>query len=439
MTGGAGVFAPAIESCAEEISVLENEIERLRNGGELSPAQETEVIRKEVAVLKKYCAKLSSIQEENVQLKRERDALKKQIGSGGGSKPYDSTFPSTLKPPTGTESPDSISHLKSDHESLIKYEEHLGSLRSYFTDDCDESDDKAFLKNRLVELEDKLKTFNATVEERDKLRARVTQLESELSQFGQIPEEIEIIRERSRILDDIIVERDSLHTRLNKMKGLEDELLKLKKKATRVDELEKQIEALRKQLGQTKRSSQAEICGAKNQKDNIYRELENVKAERDMLRMKLADTATQDQEIERLRYRAKEAEVLRIERDRMKIRLDELAAVEVEFMQLLDRTKCIESIKAEREMYKSKYEELLGLECECDMLRSQVERAKSISRERDSMQQRLRECECCICDQENEINKLLSHIDRLSAGHEEQQVKPFIFNFNSKTKQTITI
>lgn len=73
-------------------------------------------------------------------------------------------------------------------------------------------------------------------------------------------------------------------------------------------------------------------------------------------------------------------------------------------------------------MYKEKYEDLLGLECECDMLRTQLDRAKDIISERDVLQRQVRDCECCIAEQEDEIKRLVCHVDRLTQGRDDQQV-----------------
>lgn len=385
------------DSCEAEIQALECEIERLKSSKTCTPEQETDIIRKELNVLKKYCAKLSTIQAENIQLKRQMGSLS-QNGKAGKS---GNIVVSKDKPIEESETLEQIKKLKDSSISVEEVQSKLDNLRDdSFVDDCDEKNDKSALKSRIAELEFQLSLHKDTIQERDRLKARVQQLEAELQKYGNLPGEVEVLRKRSLMLDEIIVERDSLHTRLNHLQGIEKQVADLKKKASRVDELEKQLKDLQ----------------------NNQKEIQNLKAERDMLRMKAADYTNAEQEIERLRYRAKEAEVLRIERDRMKVRLDELAAVEVEFMQLLEKTKCLETIKAEREMYKSKYEELLGLECECDVLRTQIDRAKAVCIEKDVLEDRLQECECLIAEQENEINKLLSHIDRLSQGHEEQQV-----------------
>lgn len=205
------------------------------------------------------------------------------------------------------------------------------------------------------------------------------------------------------MLDDVMKERDSLHARLARMEGLDDEVRELKERANRADQCAKELEALRNELGDGRRASQD-----KNQNDK--------------LRKQASDLAAAEQELEKLRYRAKEAEVLRIERDKLKERLDELAGLEEEYMDLLEKLKALEGIEAERDMYKDKCEELLELEYEAEVLRAQVERARDILAERDALQRQLREYECCIADQEDEIKRLVSHIDRMTDGRDEQQV-----------------
>lgn len=127
-----------------------------------------------------------------------------------------------------------------------------------------------------------------------------------------------------------------------------------------------------------------------------------------------------------MKGKAKEGEVVKLERDQLRMRVDQLANIEAQYMDLLDKTRGFDAIKNERDLYKQKYEELLGLECECDILRAQLETVKDIDKERDALQRQVRECECCIADQEDEIKRLVTHIDRLTNGKDDQQVKCFI-------------
>lgn len=116
---------------------------------------------------------------------------------------------------------------------------------------------------------------------------------------------------------------------------------------------------------------------------------------------------------------------MKLERDQLRMRVDQLANIEAQYMDLLDKTRGFDALKNERDLYKQKYEELLGLECECDILRAQLENVKDIDKERDALQRQVRECECCIADQEDEIKRLVTHIDRLTNGKDDQQVKYF--------------
>lgn len=93
------------------------------------------------------------------------------------------------------------------------------------------------------------------------MRARCQQLENELLKYGDLPGEVEVLKRRSRMLDDVTSERDSLYQRLKQLEGVEDEVQKLKDKANRVDELEKQLAQSKKDLQSTRRGSDAQAKG----------------------------------------------------------------------------------------------------------------------------------------------------------------------------------
>lgn len=84
--------------------------------------------------------------------------------------------------------------------------------------------------------------------------------------------------------------------------------------------------------------------------------------------------------------------------------------------------KCIDVLKAERDLFKSKYEGLMGLECECDILRSQVDKARVVEKERDALENRVEELEDCVTNLENEIKRLVMHIELLAEERDQQQV-----------------
>lgn len=188
------------------------------------------------------------------------------------------------------------------------------------------------------------------------------------------------------------------------------------------EDLERQLAAAKNKFGNDITASQIEVASVRKQMECKCKELESLRAENTVLRKKISEFEARDQETERLRYRVKEAEVLRIERDRMKMRLDELSNIEMEFMDLLDRTKGFDAIKNERDMFKAKYEELLCVECEVEMLRQQLDATKGIVDERNALERQVCDLECCLADQEGEIDRLVDHIENLAQGRDDQQV-----------------
>lgn len=126
----------------------------------------------------------------------------------------------------------------------------------FLLQDTDVGDD-----NDCVSLRRKLKAAN---DDLDKLRARCQQLENELLNYGDLPDEVEVLQERSKMLDSVISERDSLYKRLKELEGLEEQVKQLKKKADRADELEKQLAQLQQELQResaARRSSDATAKG----------------------------------------------------------------------------------------------------------------------------------------------------------------------------------
>lgn len=56
----------------KEVGAIDDEIEELRRKGLLTPEKEIELLRKQIGVLKKCCAKLPAVLAENDSLKKER-------------------------------------------------------------------------------------------------------------------------------------------------------------------------------------------------------------------------------------------------------------------------------------------------------------------------------------------------------------------------------
>lgn len=103
--------------------------------------------------------------------------------------------------------------------------------------------------------------LHEVTDDRDKLRDRCQQLESELLKYGDLPGEVEILQQRSKTLDSVISERDSLYLRLKELEGIEEEVKELKAKADRADELERQLAQLKQDMQRERRSSDAQARG----------------------------------------------------------------------------------------------------------------------------------------------------------------------------------
>ncbi|KAG5880211.1 hypothetical protein JTB14_019002 [Gonioctena quinquepunctata] len=345
-------------TCEEEITILEREIDDMR-GGNLTPDLEARVIRKEVEVLKKYCSKLSVIQKENQQLKLQ----------------------------------------------VSRYEDKLSRLG--FADKSE---------TEMENLKMKLDTLDITTKERDNLRCRCLQLEKQLYAYNDLPEDVEVFKQRSMLLDEVLLDRDRLSKRVEQLRGIDEEVYNLRKKSIRVEELQESLSNLTKEKKRTEEDLDHMRCRCSVAEIEAF----NEKAEGDTLRSRITCL---EHEVESLKCMCKDKERLKQERDHLKRGIDEMARMEDEFDHMKTQMKCLEVLKAERDMFKAKYENVLGLECECDILRAQVDRAKTIEVERDALELQVEDLENCIAEQENEIRRLVCHIDVLAKGRDDQQGK----------------
>lgn len=145
----------------------------MRKSDNRTPELEAKLMRKELEVLKRYCSKLSVIQDENKRIKIQMENTGKMLKD--------------LGIPFGTD-------------------EDIENLR----------------KNLL-----KLKQ---TINERDELRRRVSELEEQLFNYTESPEDIAVYKQRSLLLDEVIKDRDRLSKRLESLRGIEDEVKSFRKK-----------------------------------------------------------------------------------------------------------------------------------------------------------------------------------------------------------------
>ncbi|XP_056647336.1 uncharacterized protein LOC130451999 [Diorhabda sublineata] len=337
-----------------EIKQLDQNIKQMRNQ-DITPELRVRIIRKEVEVMKKYCSKLSIIQKEN-------DKLKEQI---------------------------------------FFYEDSFSKLGCF-----------PVTKKLIEEL--KLK-IEATIEE-EQLREKVRNLEKELCLYTYSLNDVEVLRQRSLLLEEVLIDRERLSQKVEQLGILDQEIHKLKKKAAIVDELENCVLKMRRE----KNFLEIELNQLKRKLSIVEGDEFNRKAERDILRSKIV---CMEQKITNLKSLCEDKERLRVERDHLKYSLEETIRKLKDVEKMKKQIQCLEALKAERDIFKSKYEILIGLEHECDLLRDQLDRTKYVEIERNSLEIRLEDLEACLEDQENEKKRLVHYIDTLSKARDEEQEK----------------
>ncbi|KAJ8950847.1 hypothetical protein NQ314_007769 [Rhamnusium bicolor] len=255
----------------------------------------------------------------------------------------------------------------------------------------------------MEELNSKLNNLEDLTRERDSLANRVQKLEKELLQYRDLPEDVDVYRNRSKMLDSALEERDKMGKKIEQIKDLENELNELRKKAARVDELEQELIYYSK----SDRAAGIELSKTKSRCGCLERELQNVRMERDSMAKRIECLK---REVDNLKSKSKEAEILKLERDRLQIKLNELSHMQVQHENLRLKCKCLESAANERDMYKHKYDEIVSMECQCEMLRSQVDAAREMTRERDSLMKQLKKKDCLIAASEEKLTAVQAQL-----------------------------
>nr|XP_023028983.1 intracellular protein transport protein USO1-like [Leptinotarsa decemlineata] len=250
--------------------------------------------------------------------------------------------------------------------------------------------------------------------ERDELAHKLEILEQEAKEKMEVPEDYEIYKNRSDMLDKALAERDEMQKKVDKMKQLEMQLEELREKAERTDELEKTL----KYYNKNDRNTDYELKRTQSKCICLEKEQQNLRCERDSMCKRIE---AMNNELESLRSKAKEAEMLKLERDRLQIKLNELSHVQVHNENLMLKCKCLENAVLERDAYKLKYEEILGMECQCEMMKLQIEESRNMARERDALVKQVMDLESCIREQEEEIKRLVNQIDSLVRNKDETQ------------------
>lgn len=151
-------------------------------------------------------------------------------------------------------------------------------------------------------------------------------MERELNRFQDLPEEVQVFKRRSILLDDVLKDRDRLAKRVEQTRGLDEELLLLKQKSERVPAITespadwqlslRQVDELERQLKVANRDVQLaedELDSTRSKCTMAEIEALNQKTESDTLRSRIV---CMEHEMESLKSMCQEQEVLQMEKDR---------------------------------------------------------------------------------------------------------------------------
>lgn len=258
-----------------------------------------------------------------------------------------------------------VSHLSSDQLAAMQKEnlelkKEKDFLQSVLVKEADD-----FFKIKLLELEN-------VDQERERLKARILQLEQQLS-----------LRSGTSFDQNLNQDDNQLRIRLNQLQQLPEEVKALKNKANEV----------------------LQASGDTDEKEKLLKRISEL-----------------EKDIENYKLQLKELELLRIERNCCQARLNDLKKVQCNYQDLLEKTRGFETLQAKCASYKQKCEKLSNLEAECLALRENNQKAVLLEVERQNLLKELQECMCCMRSQQEEIEKLGSHIDSLTQNLDQRQV-----------------
>lgn len=286
--------------------------------------------------------------------------------------------------------------LEEENEKLRSQNSSLKNKQSSLPSDIDQSMIESIMKDR------------------DFLAEKLKQIELARAQGSNVRPEQNIYENKAQMLDNVLSERDELRRQLQKLTEVEKENVELRKK------LEKGYEGQKPKFREKSETPNLELRKTQSKCTNLEKEIENLRKERDAM---LRRIEVMKFELETLRPKSKEAEMLKLERDKLQIKINELSHVQIHNENLMLKCKCLENALAERDAYKQKYEDILSMECQCDIVRSQTEENKCLMRERDCLRKQLIDLQSCIHDQEEEIKRLLLHIDELVQNKDQVQIR----------------
>lgn len=323
-------------------------------------------MKKELEVLKKYCAKMSTVQNENQRLKKDLNNISTQ--------------------------------LKVANNTLNE----LG-----VTDP-----ENAF---QIDLLQEKLKTYHEIQCERNNLKRMNSILESELQQNRTQLEESQGLRVQADFVSKVVEERFQLRKKVGELHQIEQEVAELRRRANQVDDLEHQLyvaaksnELFEDQLGQMRRELDDKCC-----------EIKTYKEQEQKLRDQIKSIEMEKSKLESVVH---EAEMLRLEKVTLERNIENLSRINNDYEEMCSKMECMESLKLEADMYREGMRKLEEVTQENEYLKQEAERINMIQEEKDDLSDQVMQMEQSINCQECEIKRLVCYIDNYSKAQAQKQV-----------------
>lgn len=242
---------------------------------------------------------------------------------------------------------------------------------------------------------------------RNLLRNEVTKLANDLDSNTKSSEQ------NSLLWREVLQERRQL---VDRIKEFGTEFRHLRGQSERIRELENKLKFLLNE----KHSREEELGLLRINLSGAGIELCKQKTLVDSLRSQIA---RMEEEIEHYKSLTAEQEKLRAENQTLHDTLEDLRCLRDDCQRLKNDYQCTEILRKERNIFKNRYEYLKDIETECDSLRLQLEKTDAIKYERNYLEVQVEELGTCISEQEEEIHRLVSHIDHLIDNQDVKETK----------------
>jgi chromosome segregation ATPase len=322
-------------------------------------------------------------------------------------------------------------------------------------------------QNRDVEhLQNRINNLQVMLALRDKNNAALTEkLNLELDNKEKMKKVVKMMSDNyTNLLKQTKSEGDSCQCTKNKKKRKEMEV-QLKEKNQRIQELEDERRVLSKDIKECEEYITNQVDEMKKLASYIDRltrdsekrqEQKNLSTITNQIKEKeeseesspIRENAVNER-LEELETKVKEYETALMKREddnkalsenlenerRSKKKVEEAFTKTMKIYEdLLEKNEDNEMLRAECAMYKAQIDEMKGLKATCEELRSKAEIVDELEKEKQRFIQEIRDCNCCMINQEDKISKLMNQIESTTVERDNREVSQtvsyFIFQFN---------